>query len=355
MKIAFILPSLANKGPILVCKDIVCNIYDDLDKCIVYYFDEIVEVSFPCEVKKINFFTLIDFDQYDIIHTHMFRPDIFIWMQGIFRRRKFKSVSTIHTAIYDDLDFAYSKVKSLILPPIWKTSWNSFDKIVVLTEYAKKYYSDLKTPLNVIPNGRSITEKSIDDLDLGIIDEIRTKYKILGTVASFDERKGLKQIVQALVHLEDFCFLIIGDGKEAFKNSLLELSKELDVADRLIFLGKKNEGDRYIPYFDIFVIPSISEGFPLAILEAIAHKTPVVCSNIPVFNEAFASNEVSFFELFNIESLIKAIRYAEINADNLLKNALIKYAENYTPKIMGMKYVKLYQHLMENQKEQIYD
>nr|WP_068892642.1 glycosyltransferase family 4 protein [Pedobacter panaciterrae] len=355
MKIAFILPSLANKGPILVCKDIICNIYDNLDQCIVYYFDDIIEVSFPCEVKQISFFTLINFDQYDIIHTHMFRPDTFIWMQGLFRRRKFKSISTIHTAIYEDLNFAYSKLKALLLPPIWKMSWNSFDQIVVLTEHAKKYYSDLKGPITVISNGRSITEKSIDESDLKIINEIKTKYKVLGTVASFDERKGLRQIVQALVHLEDFCFVIIGDGTKVFKNSLIELSKEINVTDRLLFLGKKNQGDRYIPHFDIFVIPSISEGFPLAILEAMGHKTPIVCSNIPVFNEAFSSNEVSFFKLFDIKSLINAVDYAQRNGENLSKNAFIKYAENYTPAIMGVRYLKLYQHMMKNQKEQVYD
>lgn len=346
LKIAFILPSLANKGPVLVCRDIVSSIIKHTDECIVYYFDEVREVEFGCKCQKISFFSRIDLNSYDIVHSHMFRPDVFVWLRSLIGNNSFKSISTIHTAIYDDLDFAYSKLRAKLLPPLWQSAWNSFDQIIVLTNFAKQYYKRLKSSLDVIYNGRSISKIPIDHGDIEILQEIKIKYKILGTIASFDDRKGLDQVVRSLSYLKEFAFIIIGDGPIEVKNKLILLAEELNVSERLIFFGKRSLGDRYIPEFDFFVIPSISEGFPLALLEATAHGVSVICSNIPVFMEVFGPLEVSFFKLFDIKSLEQAVEYAMANDDMLKKNAYNKYLNLYTPQKMGDNYFNVYNKLI---------
>ena len=76
-------------------------------------------------------------------------------------------------------------------------------------------------------------------------------------------------IIQALQELPQTKFCIIGDGK--IKNDLIQLSVKLKVSDRVLFLGYKKDAYKYLPYFDVYAIPSHSEGFPLAMLEAAAY------------------------------------------------------------------------------------
>ena len=93
MRVAFILPSLANKGPIIVARDIVNELSkkDDIE-CKVFYFDDITELTFACPVKKISFISKINFEEFDIIHSHMLRPDLYAAFK-LKRSKKTKIIS----------------------------------------------------------------------------------------------------------------------------------------------------------------------------------------------------------------------------------------------------------------------
>ena len=98
-----------------------------------------------------------------------------------------------------------------------------------------------------------------------------------------------------------FQILHCGDGKE--RQPLQELAQTLGVADRVLFVGRKPAGFRFLQLADIFVMPSYSEGFPLAMLEAASMQKAIVCSDIPVFREIFSEQEIVTFELDNTNSL----------------------------------------------------
>jgi len=344
MKIAFLIPSLANQGPVLVAKDLVDQLVVKGHQCIVYYFDAIEEVNFPCTTQQITFFQKLPFQDYDVIHSHMFRPDLYCAYHVVFGGLNVKTISTIHTAIDDDLKNAYGYLKSKLLPPLWKWSWSKMTHVVVLTEQAKKYYSTLatKNEILVINNGRDLPAEydSIPTEDLAIINQLKKDYILLGTVASFDKRKGLEQIVELLSLHEKYAFLVIGHGIE--RQPLEELAAKLGVSHRFRILGARPQGFRYIPHFNIFVIPSRSEGLPLALLEAAAQHVPVVCSRIPVFEEIFDSTQISFFELDNIPELTLACENANLNGFIYSANAYKKYMENYTANKMCDNYLTVY-------------
>lgn len=78
MKIAFLLPSLANKAPIIVANELVRLLLEKGHSCDVYYFDDICELPFACSTYRVNFFSKIDFASYDIIHSHGLRPDLYM-------------------------------------------------------------------------------------------------------------------------------------------------------------------------------------------------------------------------------------------------------------------------------------
>ena len=80
MNIAMILPSLANKGPILVARDLCIEYKKMGHECFVFYFDDIVEVELPCLSKRISFWRPIDWNTFDIVHSHMYRSDAYVFV-----------------------------------------------------------------------------------------------------------------------------------------------------------------------------------------------------------------------------------------------------------------------------------
>ena len=87
-------------------------------------------------------------------------------------------------------------------------------------------------------------------------------------------------------------------------------------------------------------MPSRSEGFPLALLEAVAMRRNVVCSDIPVLKEIFTDEEVTFFELENVPSLVRAIKTA-LGCDKS-ERAYARYIRDYSPARFAENYLRVY-------------
>lgn len=342
MKVAVIVPSLKKVGPVTVALDIVSGLLDRVEFT-VFYVKKNYGVDFPCQAKPLTWLNFFELYKFDVIHSHMLRPDLIVAALPFFKGKK---VSTIHNMVEDDIFYTHGKFISSIIAPIWVAVWKKFYRLAVLTEVAKRYYIDLglvEEKICVVNNGVQLSNNigDITEKDEIQINEFKKGRKILGSVCLFNHRKGLDQVIRALPMLRDFCFLVIGDGP--IRRELEELASSLGVRERLLILGFRDNAKKFIEYFDVYVMPSRSEGFGLAMIEAVAFKKPVVCSNIGVFSSIFSDDEVSFFELESTESLEKAVLNALINADRFAENAYLKYSRCYTAKIMSNKYYKIYQ------------
>lgn len=344
MKIAFVLPSLANKGPILVIQDLVAELVKHGHECDVYYFDDILQLEMACPTYKLSFFKKIDFNAYDVVHTNMFRPDVYCALNRSKIGKNTKLIVTVHTDIDRDLKAGYGLLKSIIGPPIWRWAWRKMDKVVVLNHVAKGILAtgSLVNKVEVINNGRDINPgfPDIPAADREVIEDLKSKYTLLGAVAAFDKRKGLEQVVALLRLKPDYAFVIVGDGSE--RENLEKIAAEHGLTDRFKVLGTRPQGFRYSKEFDLYMMPSRSEGLPLALLEAVALKTAVVCSAIPVFKEVFTDQEVTFFKLDDIEALKTACETALANKEALKESAYQRYKRDYTVEVMANNYIKEY-------------
>jgi glycosyltransferase involved in cell wall biosynthesis len=347
MRIAFILPSLANQGPVLVVKDLIEALQAKGHYCKVFYFDDIIELEINCPATRIRFSDKIPFNDFDVIHPHLFRPDLYCAINKSRIRPSTKLVTTIHTDIYMDLKSAYGFLRGMITPPIWKWAWKKMDRIVVLTNIARQNYEryGISKNMDVINNGRNVPEifEPISDMDLNLIDVLKDNYTLLGTVAGFDKRKGLEQVMELLKSDSSLAFVIVGDGLE--RNRLEDIAVSYGIQDRFCILGRRPQGFRYIRQFDLYVMPSRSEGMPLALLEAAASKTPIVCSSIPMFKEMFSTDEVSFFELDHISSFSAACSSALKHRNAFREKAYQKYLAKYSVERMANNYISVYNNI----------
>lgn len=339
-----IVPALANKGPVLVVKDICTGMVSLGHYCKVFYFDDIVEIDLPCECERIHFWKKVDFSEYDIVHSHCYRSDAYVFLHKSKRDKKTKLISTIHTHIGESLQYYMNPLKRYLLVESWFLFMRKFDVVVVLSDYHRKYYESRKENLGkiqVVFNGRNIDgNRTIDKEDIQIINEFKAKYKIIGAMAVVTKRKGFDQLIKALQYLPEYGFLLIGQGEEI--NNLIKMAEHFGVKEQLLCIGSRMEAYRYLPLFDIFAMTSRAEGFPLSLIEAGAMGIPTVCSNIPVFTSVVSEKEVSMFNIEDVDSLVEAINKA--NAKNAYYSENLKdfYLKNFTREAMVSNYLKVY-------------
>jgi glycosyltransferase involved in cell wall biosynthesis len=120
------------------------------------------------------------------------------------------------------------------------------------------------------------------------------KKLTIGTVCRLERQKGLKYLLLAmrliLTKFPDAILEIIGEG--SLEPELKVLSKKLGISNSVIFFGKFANVIPFYKRMDIFVLPSIYEGFGIVILEAMASGIPIVATNIEGIKEVIV-NEIS--------------------------------------------------------------
>ena len=106
---------------------------------------------------------------------------------------------------------------------------------------------------------------------------------LVGVVAHLSAEKGHRTLLEAAAELKKGAsnsanFVVVGDG--ILRNELEEIAVKLDISERVLFLGFRSDAEALMRQFDIFCLPSLSEGLSSAILAAMAAQLPVVATAV---------------------------------------------------------------------------
>lgn len=142
---------------------------------------------------------------------------------------------------------------------------------------------------------------------------LRDNQKVIGTVCRLVEpKKGLRFLLQAMAVLarkygQPPCqLLIVGDGPSRHELELLR--EQLDLSSWVVFAGSRRDIPRILHALDAFVLPSLYEGFGIALLEAMAAGKPVIATAVGGIPEFVLSGETGLLiEPGNVEALADAI------------------------------------------------
>lgn len=349
MKIAYVLPSLAAKAPIFICLELAQYFKNTGHEISIFYFDDIVECETCCKKQRISMNEKIDFSNYDIVHTHMYRPDKFIATQ----KRFFPNtifLSTVHCDLFKDLQYSYGSLVACFYSFVWKSYLKKLDGTIQISEPLFEKYNRVFRNNVLIHNGVSI-DNAVENEEhrkiFNLINIMRKQgLKIICSFSSVIKRKGIPQIINALKILEDFAYICIGDGEQ--KEEIEKQVLSLNLNNRVVFCHFLNFPYLILQHADVFVIPSYSEGFSLALLEAGLIGTSAVCSDIPAFNKSFSENEVTFFTLDDIISLVNAIKNAYEKKSIKKKNLQNFVMDQYSQKKMFYEYERFYKTFITN-------
>ena len=145
--------------------------------------------------------------------------------------------------------------------------------------------------------------------------------------------------------------MMVGDGPQ--KEMAEELCFKLGIQDKVIFFGNSNEIDKILSYSDLFLLPSETESFGLAALEAMAWSVPVISSN------SGGLPEVNFDGVSGFLSNVGATDEMAANAIKILENETVlkdfkanalEVAQQFDIKNILPLYEDLYKLAIENSK-----
>jgi glycosyltransferase involved in cell wall biosynthesis len=119
---------------------------------------------------------------------------------------------------------------------------------------------------------------------------------VVGIVAHVLPHKGFGDLIQALglivQRISRVRCLVVGEApRQKYLGQLFDLADRLGVRDRLIFVGGQEDVAPFLGAMDVFVLPSLTEGLPLTILEAMAIGKPVVGTDVGGISEAVLHGE----------------------------------------------------------------
>jgi glycosyltransferase involved in cell wall biosynthesis len=165
-----------------------------------------------------------------------------------------------------------------------------------VTEFLVRDVGIKKETIVTIPNGIDIKSFSVKVDRKKKVEElgINSGPKVVGTVSRlYEPTKGIKILLEAFNIVQskvDSHLLIAGSGKD--EKMLRQMAKKLKI--KVLFLGERDDVAEILSVMDIFVLPSLSEGFPVVILEAMAAGLPVVATNVGGNREIVSDGETGF-------------------------------------------------------------
>lgn len=244
-------------------------------------------------------------EQINILHSHGYKGNFYALMAT---RDKIPWIITNHNWTRTTFKLKVYAFLDLLLTRFAK-------KVVVVSdEIASRLLKCGVSPhkIVVIDNGIDLQQFSSPKRNslLKKCLEIEEKSKVIGTIARLTKEKGHIYLIEAARNIVSVfpgtTFLIVGDGNE--RDRLEKRVMESGLKDKVIFTGQRKDIIDILSILDIFVLPSITEGLPIALLEALASQLPVVATNVGAVPKVIINRETGLLiEPRSVASLINAI------------------------------------------------
>lgn len=206
-----------------------------------------------------------------------------------------------------------TKFKKILAKSIARIVVNNANLMIVTDSYTRYLFRTLvkKTPIVCIPTPinrdiycaiakNSIINQNPEDFTFGFIGRLSPQKNLCTLLDAYAKAKKSLGRKSKLV--------VVGDGPE--KDALIQKVVQLKMTNDVIFTGNVTENEKLemLKNFSVFLMPSIYEGCPIALLEAMACSKPIISSDIPSIRAVVKNNvEAILIDPKNIEEIEKAM------------------------------------------------
>jgi len=304
--------------------------------------------------------------KYDISHAMNFNNFGMPFVKSKLKKAGIAHISTAFETTEMEISAKWSEFKS-------KPTLHCLAQIVMelfLAPWQKAYIGwadlitteDCETQRNLILKGLPIEKIRLipSGIDIKAIDQIILKTEKKSEVnlnivcpGRVDSRKGSQFLIKAFASFSKKHPLatleFVGGGRGDYLEQMKNLAKDLGVEEKVNFTGRVDNILEFYNKADIIVIPSLSEGIPITLQEALAFRKPILCSKLPG-TYAYASHlpSIQWFEPANVTELEGQLEKM-INKD--FDEAISKgreFIEKYDWSQVANQYLKTYEEALKN-------
>jgi len=301
---------------------------------------------------------VVRFEKLDILHVHYAIPHAsaafmakqILLTYGIY----IPVVTTLHgtdiTLVGRDRTFK----------PVVTFSINKSDGVTAVSEHLRNdtyEYFDIENDIRVIPNFIDLKRFNLKPKDHFKKAIAPSGEKIIVHTSNFRKVKRTEDVVRIFAKLITKIpakLLMVGDGVE--RSRCEQLCRDLGVCDNVRFLGKQDAIEEILSVSDLFLMPSESESFGLAALEAMACKVPVISSNVGGLPELNVEGVTGFLrDVGDVDGMAEKAVYIleDDNRLQMFKNNALARAKQFDLANILPAYENYYVEVIERTKERV--
>ncbi len=217
----------------------------------------------------------------DVLHTHLF-------VDGFWGR-----LAAIAAGVPIRVATQHNSYEGGNLPPRWqiwadRMLWRHTDRFVAVSEGAERFLLQNigvpKEKVLLVPNAIA----PLPQPSPTVVKELKREWAltgngpVLGTVARLTQQKGIGYLLEAVSHLRHryprIRCVVLGEGE--LRGELEGRAEEMEISGNVVFPGVRKDVENVLATFDLFVLPSLYEGMPVALLEAMSTGLPVVATRL---------------------------------------------------------------------------
>lgn len=217
-------------------------------------------------------------ERFDVVITHRFKPLHMMLLINLYLK-----IPVCISVIHGFGDFKHPS-RRFTLNRLWNDKWHFVGVSESVSNYLKRTLNRLHSNIHTINNCtdvnsqiNSLQSKQQSRQQLGLKEDAF----VFGTIGRLVPLKGHINLIKAfeicLQQRPDSQLIIIGEGRE--RQNLENYIADQNLKDHVILAGHIEAASTRLKAFDVFVLPSLNEGFGLVLLEAMAAKLPIIASN----------------------------------------------------------------------------
>lgn len=224
---------------------------------------------------------VVRFERLDLLHVHYAIPHA----SAAFMAKQILATFGIHIPVVTTLHGTDITLvgKDPTYKPVVTFSINQSDGVTAVSENLKEdtyKHFDVKKDIKVIPNFIDLERFNLKAKDHFKLAIAPNNERVVVHTSNFRKVKRTQDVVHIFEKIQKVIpskLLMVGDGPERVYCE--QLCRDLEICDNVRFLGKQDAVEEILSVADLFIMPSESESFGLAALEAMACKVPVITSN----------------------------------------------------------------------------
>ncbi len=297
---------------------------------------------------------VVKYEKLDILHVHYAIPHASsAYLAKQILRSQGINIPVITTLHGTDITLVG---KDVSYEPVITFSINESDGVTAVSEFLKKAtyeYFPITKPIEVIPNFIDLERFKKQNKEHFKLAICPNNEKLLVHTSNFRKVKRIEDVVMVYHKLKNTIpskLFLVGDGPE--RNRIEMLCRDLDIYNEVRFLGKLDAIEEVLSVADLFLMPSETESFGLAALEALACEVPLITSNAGGIPELNVQGVTGFMSnVGDIDDMTKNAIFV-LNNDNLptfKANALAR-AKEFDIQAILPKYEQFYEQVISNAK-----